>query len=129
MPPHPKMILPPTPPVMTAVSSAVPTPVSTPTPIVTPIYFHRQRLGSEKDAKSYIQKIQHETLRISVIERLEGYLAKKSDEDATAVDDSDDDDDTGKRPASPVEEQIGMWVDQCKCIFLWYYNIYLVLPS
>lgn len=41
----------------------------------------------------------------------------------TLVENSDDE---GKRPASPVEPEIGMWVDQSKRIFLWYYHIYLV---
>lgn len=87
-------------------------------------------MGSEKEAKAYVRKIYHETLRISVIDRLEGYLdmntpSRVPTPPAAVIDDDDDD---NARRASPVEPQIGMWVDQCKRLFLWYYDIYLVLP-
>jgi ubiquitin-conjugating enzyme E2 Z len=85
-------------------------------------------MGSEKQAKSYIRKIRHETLRISVIQRLESYM--KMDEVAPmAVPVADEDfDDERTRRASPVAPQIGMWEDECKRLFLWYYEIYLVCP-
>lgn len=113
---------------------APPTPVATPPPN-NPISFsypHRQ-LGSEKDAKLYIRKIRHETLRISVIQRLEEYLNVHNEftdpsnpviEETERV--SDDSDDESTRRESSTEPQIGRWVDECKQLFLWYYDIYLV---
>ena len=85
----------------------------------------------------YIQKIRHETLRISVIQRLEEYLNLNESGGSTpptvgseydSDDDSDDDEDS-TRGASPAEPVLGMWVDQCKQLFLWYYDIYLVSSS
>jgi ubiquitin-conjugating enzyme E2 Z len=120
-----------------------PTPVTTPPPGPPLNYFHRQ-MGNEKEAKSYIQKIRHETLRISVIERLEEYLNLRpdgissptiveteatdliDDEEDDEDEDDNDDDDRYHRSSSPTEAPIGMWVDQCKRLFLWYYDIYLV---
>ena len=90
-------------------------------------------MGSEKEAKSYIRKIHHETLRISVIDRRAEYLnlntpATVPTPPIVITDDNEcDSDDDNHRP-SPSEPQIGMWVDECKRLFLWYYDIYLV-PS
>jgi ubiquitin-conjugating enzyme E2 Z len=84
-----------------------------------------RRLGGEKEAKAYIRKIQHETLRISVIQRLEEYFRPKEEDTPTVVETDDDDDRT--RAPSPVKPDMGMWEDQCKRIFLWYYHIYLVV--
>lgn len=114
-----------------------PTPVTTPTSVASHVYY-RRTLGDEKEAKHYIQKIRHETLRISVIQRLEEYLnldnsrvptPPVTEPEATASDDDDDDEAGNPRPPSPTEPQIGMWVDHCKHLFLWYYDIYLVLSS
>jgi len=89
-------------------------------------------MGKEAEAKAYIQKIRHESLRISVIQRLEEYLAQNSLSNAKNVkdqneeDDSDDDEDENRSRKPSPEPQIGMWVDQTKHLFLWYYDIYLV---
>jgi ubiquitin-conjugating enzyme E2 Z len=93
---------------------------------------HHRSLGSEKEAKEYIRKIRHETLRISVIQRLEDYLDLNKDQRIPSPppmmtgpeSDSDDDD---ERSVPPPEPEIGMWVDQCKHLFLCYYDIYMVL--
>ena len=73
-------------------------------------------------------------MRISVIERLEEYLYLNTPNRVPTppplpipdgeMSDSDSDD-TSRRP-SPIEPEIGMWVDQCKLLFLWYYDIYMV---
>lgn len=89
-------------------------------------------MGSETEAKCYIRKIRHETLRISVIQRLEAYLNISQDaqpaaptviETAKTGDDSDDEE---TRRGSPELPEIGMWVDHCKRLFLCYYDIYMV---
>jgi hypothetical protein len=100
---------------------------------------HERRLASEKEAKHYIRKIRHETLRVSVIQRLEEYLdinqpelpfiANPKVNGGATTGNSDDEDDDGegtRRPSSPEPLALGMWHDQCKQLFLWYYNIYLV---
>lgn len=94
-------------------------------------------MGSAAESKNYIRKIRHETLRISVIERLEGYLgigpggtimtpAVTVAEEEREEDYWDDDEETRKDSSAEVETK--MWVDHCKRLFLWYYNIYLVRP-
>jgi hypothetical protein len=104
--------------------------------------FHaRRRLGHVNEAKAYVQKIRHETLRISVIQRLEGYLDLDENGDPNrsstpAVDGSGkgeedyvDEDEEGAeltRIPSPSEPEVGMWVDLSKRLFLCYYDIYLV---
>jgi len=95
-------------------------------------------MGKETEAKCYILKIRHETIRISVIQRLEEYLninqesvstpsvtsAKSAPVEEEEEEDNDDDQET-RRASSPLPE-IGRWVDHCKRLFLWYYHIYLV---
>ncbi|KAF5623477.1 ubiquitin-conjugating enzyme [Fusarium sp. NRRL 52700] len=80
--------------------------------------------SDKKHQKDYIQKIRHETLRISVIQRLEGYLGMNpggtqlhSLPGANEMDD-DDDIDEATVPFEPFR-------DLCKRRFLWYYESYL----
>jgi hypothetical protein len=104
-------------------------------------FHHRRRLGHVNEAKAYVQKIRHETLRISVIQRLEEYLNLDENGDpkrpgTPAVDGSKDTEQEGDdevedgaeltRIPSPSEPEIGMWVDLSKRLFLCYYDIYLV---
>jgi ubiquitin-conjugating enzyme E2 Z len=89
-------------------------------------------------AEAYIRKIYHETLHISVIKRLEGCL--KIDP-GTKQDESDDDDEVDEgetavdsevaeeEETSPEEEDDlsdPPWADECKRLFLCYYDHYLV---
>jgi ubiquitin-conjugating enzyme E2 Z len=95
---------------------------------------------SVEEAKKYVHKIRHETLRISVIERLEEYLGLKSTPlrrtvypppvDENDEDENEDRDNTAVVTPSPTptEPEVGMLEDQCKRLFLSYYDIYLVLP-
>lgn len=82
--------------------------------------------SDKKNQKDYVQKIRHETLRISVIQRLEEYLninldgsvappvANRDDYDL----DMDVMDDESSVPFEPFK-------DLCKRRFLWYYDSYL----
>ena len=90
------------------------------------------RSGMRKRAKLYIRKIRHETIWLSVIQRLEEYLninqpVLANVDEVTVVANSDDEDEDGEtRPASPEPFEIGMWHDRYKYLFLWYYDIYVV---
>ncbi|KUI54056.1 Ubiquitin-conjugating enzyme E2 Z [Cytospora mali] len=81
----------------------------------------------KKNQKDYVQKIRHETLRISVIQRLEEYLGIGADGNVTASSVSDKDDyemdmdglmDDSSAPFEPFK-------DLCKRRFLWYFESYL----
>ncbi|KXH49035.1 ubiquitin-conjugating enzyme [Colletotrichum simmondsii] len=84
--------------------------------------------SDKKNQKDYVQKIRHETLRVSVIQRMEEYLgltpdgnaiAQQSAADGDQLDiDNDDIDDTNV-PFEPFK-------DLCKRRFLWYYDNYLL---
>ena len=102
--------------------------------------FVRRVMGNETEAKCYIRKIRHETIRISVIQRLEEYLninqegvstpsvtsAKSAPVEEEEEEEEDNDDDQETRRASSPLPEIRRWVDHCKRLFLWYYHIYLV---
>jgi hypothetical protein len=116
-----------------------PTPVSTPpttTSLTTLAPFltttiasiHRRSTGDEKEAKAYIRKIHHETLRVSVIQRLEEYVGISTEPILPSAGVQDDESDDETRRASPGPPEVKMWVDQCKRTFLWYYHIYFVRP-
>ncbi|EWY94489.1 hypothetical protein FOYG_07195 [Fusarium oxysporum NRRL 32931] len=79
--------------------------------------------SDKKNQKDYIQKICHETLRISVIQRLEGYLGMNPGStqlhNLPGANEMDDDDiDEATVPFEPFR-------DLCKRRFLWYYESYL----
>ncbi|KAK3372513.1 small conjugating protein ligase-like protein [Podospora didyma] len=83
-------------------------------------------VSDKKNQKDYVQKIRHETLRISVIQRLEEYLQIGVDGTVTAPvankDDYDLDMDVMEDESSiPFEP----FKDLCKRRFLWYYDSYL----
>ncbi|EQL02927.1 hypothetical protein G6O67_002471 [Ophiocordyceps sinensis] len=68
--------------------------------------------------KAYVQKIRHEALRISVIQRLEGYLGLSPDGSSLKKDDEMDEPDDSDVPFHPFKDLI-------KQRFLWYYQSYL----
>ncbi|KAK6954421.1 hypothetical protein Daesc_004388 [Daldinia eschscholtzii] len=82
----------------------------------------------KKNQKEYIAKIRHETLRISVIQRLEEYLglsggclptASSAEQEEYGVEADDDIEiDDASVPWEPFK-------DLCKRRFLWYYDSYL----
>ncbi|RFN51601.1 hypothetical protein FIE12Z_4075 [Fusarium flagelliforme] len=78
--------------------------------------------SDKKAQKDYVQKIRHETLRISVIQRLEGYLglsSSGSQQHSTVGPEVDDEDiDEATVPFEPFK-------DLCKRRFLWYFESYL----
>ncbi|GKU01477.1 unnamed protein product [Fusarium langsethiae] len=77
--------------------------------------------SDKKAQKDYVQKIRHETLRISVIQRLEGYLGLSSNgaqqHGASGVEVEDEDVDETTVPFEPFK-------DLCKRRFLWYFESY-----
>ncbi|KAK1757667.1 hypothetical protein QBC47DRAFT_376659 [Echria macrotheca] len=80
----------------------------------------------KKCQKDYVQKIRHETLRISVIQRLEEYLGVQPDGSVSTPVPNQEDydldmdvmDDDSSAPFEPFR-------DLCKRRFLWYYDSYL----
>ncbi|KAJ4295699.1 hypothetical protein N0V88_004401 [Collariella sp. IMI 366227] len=82
--------------------------------------------SDKKHQKEYVQKIRHETLRISVIQRMEEYLkigpdgvvANPTDSKADYELDMDTVEDESSVPFEPFK-------DLCKRRFLWYYDSYL----
>ena len=81
--------------------------------------------SDQKNQKEYVQKIRHETLRISVIQRLEEYLGVALDGSVATsaatkedLDEMDSMDDEANIPFEPFK-------DLCKRRFLWYYDSYL----
>ncbi|KAI1758768.1 UBC-like protein [Hypoxylon sp. FL1150] len=82
----------------------------------------------KKNQKDYIAKIRHETLRISIIQRLEDYLGIAANGTVTPASerelydlDMDDDELEMEDSAVPWEP----FKDLCKRRFLWYYDSYL----
>ncbi|RGP60068.1 ubiquitin-conjugating enzyme e2 z [Fusarium sporotrichioides] len=77
--------------------------------------------SDKKAQKDYVQKIRHETLRISVIQRLEGYLGLSSNgaqqHGASGAEVEDEDVDETTVPFEPFK-------DLCKRRFLWYFESY-----
>jgi ubiquitin-conjugating enzyme E2 Z len=80
---------------------------------------------AKKLQKAYVQKIQHETIRVSIIQRLEGYLGLSPADPISAPDlvspeetTNPDDIDESNVPFEPFK-------DLCKRRFLWYYESYL----
>ncbi|KAK2610940.1 hypothetical protein N8I77_004326 [Diaporthe amygdali] len=80
----------------------------------------------KKNQKDYVQKIRHESLRISVIQRLEEYLGIGADGNVSASSTADKDDYEvdmdGLEDAGTAFEP---FKDLCKRRFLWYYESYL----
>ncbi|KAL8413977.1 hypothetical protein RB594_005275 [Gaeumannomyces avenae] len=82
--------------------------------------------SDKKNQKDYVQKIRHETLRISVIQRLEEYLGIQADGSvppSVTLDKEEEDMDLEEidDPNVPFEP----FKDLCKRRFLWYYDSYL----
>ncbi|KAM0483521.1 hypothetical protein ACHAPX_002012 [Trichoderma viride] len=87
--------------------------------------FEDANLPRDKEAqKHYVQKIRHETLRISIIQRLESYLGLQANGNSAPSDTLDsssfdyEDIDESNVPFEPFK-------DLCKRKFLWYYDSYM----
>lgn len=74
----------------------------------------------KKNQEHYVAKIRHESLRISVIERLEGYLGIDRERPDVTVYNAEEDYQSSRDDA-PFEP----FKDLCKRRFLWYYQSYL----
>lgn len=74
----------------------------------------------KKNQEAYVAKIRHESLRISVVERLEEYLSINQERPGVTVYNAEDDcvSGDGSVPFEPFR-------DLCKRRFLWYYQSYL----
>ncbi|KAF2806704.1 UBC-like protein [Mytilinidion resinicola] len=75
----------------------------------------------KKNQVDYVAKIRHETLRISIIERLEDYLGIGREKVPGVVPYNADDDYRENSVDAPFEP----FKDLCKRRFLWYYDSYL----
>ncbi|KAF2754231.1 UBC-like protein [Pseudovirgaria hyperparasitica] len=75
----------------------------------------------QKNVQAYAAKIRHETLRVSIIDRLEGYLGINRDksQSVTVYDAEEDYQNTA------VEAAFEPFRDLCKRRFMWYYDSYL----
>ncbi|KAI9894157.1 MAG: hypothetical protein M1814_004011 [Vezdaea aestivalis] len=93
-----------------------------------PGYETAREESDKKNITDYVNKIQHETLRISVIQRLEEYLGINPDgtikprKPAFTEDWSDANRDGQLDDLVPAFEP---FIDLCKRRFLWYYDSYL----
>ncbi|KAF2132635.1 UBC-like protein [Dothidotthia symphoricarpi CBS 119687] len=74
----------------------------------------------KKNQQHYVAKIRHESLRISVVERLEGYLGIDRERPGVTVYNAEEDYQSSRDDA-PFEP----FKDLCKRRFLWYYPSYL----
>ncbi|QSZ32870.1 hypothetical protein DSL72_002451 [Monilinia vaccinii-corymbosi] len=85
--------------------------------------------GDKQNQKDYVAKIRHETLRISVIQRLEEYLNLTSTGTSLPYsppsDDDDDDSDLDRDILDESSVVFEPFRDLCKRRFLWYYDSYL----
>lgn len=77
----------------------------------------------KRNQAHYVAKIRHETLRISVIERLEDYLGivrQRKEAGSITVYDAEED-----YQAQSVEAPYEPFKDMCKRRFMWYYESYM----
>ncbi|KAJ9142076.1 Small conjugating protein ligase-like protein [Pleurostoma richardsiae] len=82
--------------------------------------------SDKKNQKEYTQKIRHETLRISVIQRLEEYLGIGVDGTVAALSSNDKEDyDVDMEGLDDYNVPFEPFKDLCKRRFLWYYDSYL----
>ncbi|KAI9654909.1 MAG: hypothetical protein M1829_000724 [Trizodia sp. TS-e1964] len=83
--------------------------------------------ADKQNISNYVAKIRHETLRISIIQRLEEYLAINPDGTSqipqVSVYGEDNDPDSLMDDSAP---EFQPFQDLCKRRFLWYYNSYLL---
>ncbi|KAL3417620.1 ubiquitin-conjugating enzyme [Phlyctema vagabunda] len=84
----------------------------------------------KKNQKEYVQKIRHESLRVSVIQRLEEYLnispATGTVIENSVTQDGDSDEEMDKMFAEDSSVLFEPFKDMCKRRFLWYYDSYLL---
>ncbi|KAK3396487.1 UBC-like protein [Sordaria brevicollis] len=81
----------------------------------------------KKNQKDYIQKIRHETIRISVVHRLEQYLGINPDGTASPENGNEESGSSADNDMDGDEEFVPFepFKDLCKRRFLWYYDSYL----
>ncbi|KAG4439578.1 hypothetical protein IFR05_004926 [Cadophora sp. M221] len=86
--------------------------------------------GDKKNQKDYVNKIRHESLRISVIQRLEECLGISPSGEVQALPSVDEGDSDGEtdvdRDFDEASASFDPFKDLCKRRFLWYYDSYLL---
>ncbi|KAB8292107.1 hypothetical protein EYC80_007852 [Monilinia laxa] len=82
-------------------------------------------LADKKNQHDYVAKIRHETLRISVIQRLEEYLNLSSAGVSLPYLPPSDDDDSDMEILDESSIPFEPFKDLCKRRFLWYYESYM----
>ncbi|KAL7914754.1 ubiquitin-conjugating enzyme/RWD-like protein [Trichoderma velutinum] len=88
--------------------------------------FENANEASDKQAqKHYVQKIRHETLRISVIQRLEGYLGLQPNGTSVPPESLDSNDLDYDEQLEEANNPFEPFKDLCKRRFLWYYDSYM----
>ncbi|KAL7944816.1 ubiquitin-conjugating enzyme/RWD-like protein [Trichoderma barbatum] len=88
--------------------------------------FENANEASDKQAqKHYVQKIRHETLRISVIQRLEGYLGLQANGTSVPSEGLDSNDLDLDEQLEEANNPFEPFKDLCKRRFLWYYDSYM----
>ncbi|EPE27163.1 UBC-like protein [Glarea lozoyensis ATCC 20868] len=90
--------------------------------------------NDKKNQRDYVAKIRHETLRITVIQRLEEYLGISPSgivlpQSRGSGYDSEDDDRDNDRDFEESSVNFEPFKDLCKRRFLWYYDSYLLAIS
>ncbi|ESZ89753.1 ubiquitin-conjugating enzyme E2Z [Sclerotinia borealis F-4128] len=89
--------------------------------------------SDKENQKDYVAKIRHETLRISVIQRLEEYLNITAAGKVIPYTPSDDDDTSDNELDRELldEDSVAFepFKDLCKRRFLWYYDSYMLAIS
>lgn len=89
--------------------------------------------GDKKNQKDYVAKIRHETLRVSVIQRMEEYLGISPTTGAILTDSltssTDSDEEMDKSFGEDSALTFEPFKDMCKRRFLWYYDVYLLAIS
>lgn len=91
-----------------------------------PGFEHAHSPGDKKVQQMYCQKIRHETLRISVIERLEDYFGMSRSWKNRPLAAYDADEDVRElNGSSAFDSPFDPFQDLCKRRFLWYYDSYM----
>ncbi|KFY10209.1 hypothetical protein V491_07765, partial [Pseudogymnoascus sp. VKM F-3775] len=91
-----------------------------------PGYESAKSSEDKQNQKNYVMKIRHETLRISIIQRLEEYLGIASNGTVLPPINNDSDDDSLDDNSDESMAAFEPFKDLCKRRFLWYYDSYLL---
>ncbi|KFY89493.1 hypothetical protein V500_05635 [Pseudogymnoascus sp. VKM F-4518 (FW-2643)] len=91
-----------------------------------PGYESAKSSEDKQNQKNYVMKIRHESLRISIIQRLEEYLGIASNGTVLPPITNDSDEDSIDDNSDEALVAFEPFKDLCKRRFLWYYDSYLL---